>query len=61
MPHGFRDWGAERTDFPREVLEAARAHSVGSKVEATYTRADHFEPRRALMGAWTAYLGPRRP
>ena len=62
VPHGFRssfrDWGAERTDFPREVLEAALAHSVGSKVEAAYARTDHFERRRALMDAWAAYIGP---
>ncbi len=60
VPHGFRssfrDWGAERTDFPREVLEAALAHGVGSKVEAAYARTDHFERRRALMDAWAAYL-----
>ena len=61
VPHGFRssfrDWGAEQTDFPREVLEAALAHSVGSKVEAAYARTDHFERRRALMDAWAAYIG----
>ena len=60
VPHGFRssfrDWGAEQTDFPREVLEAALAHSVGSKVEAAYARTDHYERRRALMDAWAAYL-----
>ena len=60
VPHGFRssfrDWGAEQTDYPREVLEAALAHSVGSKVEAAYARTDHFERRKALMDAWAAYL-----
>jgi integrase len=25
----FRDWAAERTNFPREVAEAALAHVVG--------------------------------
>jgi hypothetical protein len=27
----FRDWTAERTNFPREVAEAALAHVVGDK------------------------------
>ena len=60
VPHGFRssfrDWGAERTDHPREVLEAALAHKVPNAVEAAYARTDHFECRRALMDAWAAYL-----
>ena len=38
MPHGFRssfrDWAAEETDHPREVVEAALAHVVQNKVEA---------------------------
>jgi integrase len=48
----FRDWAAERTNFPGEVAEAALAHSVGSKVEAAYRRGDLFEKRRRLMDAW---------
>jgi integrase len=48
----FRDWAAERTNFPREVAEAALAHRVGDKVEAAYRRGDFFEKRRRLMGAW---------
>ena len=60
VPHGFRssfrDWGAEQTDFPREVLEAALAHQVASAVEAAYARTDHYERRRALMDAWAEYV-----
>ena len=37
MPHGFRssfrDWAAERTDHPREVIETALAHVVGNATE----------------------------
>ena len=44
------------TDVPREVVEAALAHRVASKVEAAYARTDHYERRRALMGAWAEYL-----
>ena len=32
----FRDWAAEKTDHPREVIEAALAHVVQNKVEAAY-------------------------
>lgn len=48
----FRDWAAERTNFQREVAEAALAHVVGDKVEAAYRRGDLFEKRRRLMDAW---------
>ena len=44
VPHGFcssfRDWAAEETDHPREVVEAALAHMVRNKVEAAYRRTD---------------------
>ena len=45
----FRDWAAERTNFPSEVAEMALAHAVGDKVEAAYRRGDLFEKRRRLM------------
>lgn len=32
----FRDWAAERTAYPNEVLEMALAHTVGNKVEAAW-------------------------
>ena len=42
VAHGFRssfrDWAAEETDHPREVIEAALAHVVQNKVEAAYAR-----------------------
>ena len=44
VPHGFRssfrDWAAEKTDHPREVIEAALAHVVRNKVE--WAEADRF-------------------
>ena len=66
VPHGFRssfrDWAAEETDHPREVVEAALAHRVQNPVEAAYARSDLFERRRRLMNDWAAYLtGERRP
>ena len=64
VPHGFRssfrDWAAEKTDHPREVVEAALAHVVKNKVEAAYMRTDLFERRRRLMADWEAYVAGRR-
>ena len=60
VPHGFRstfrDWAAEETNHPREVVEAALAHVVQNKVEAAYARSDLFERRRRLMDDWSAYV-----
>ena len=59
-PHGFRstfrDWAAETTAFPSDVVEMALAHTVANKVEAAYRRGDLFEKRRALMADWAAFL-----
>jgi integrase len=51
----FRDWAAERTNFPSEVAEMALAHAVGDKVEAAYRRGDLFERRRRMMTAWATF------
>jgi integrase len=57
--HGFRstfsDWAAERTAYPREVVEMALAHAVENKVEAAYRRGDLFEKRRRLMTDWARF------
>ena len=61
VPHGFRssfrDWGAEQTDAPEAVMEAALAHLKGDATEAAYARSDLFERRRVLMQQWADYLG----
>ena len=51
----FRDWAAERTNFPAEVAEMALAHAVSDKTVAAYNRSDLFERRRRLMTAWAAF------
>jgi integrase len=51
----FRDFAGDRTNFPREVAEAALAHAVGDKVEAAYRRGTALEKRRKLMEAWAAF------
>ena len=65
VPHGFRssfrDWASERTDHPREVVEAALAHVVRNQTEAAYARSDLFERRRRLMNEWMRYLRVRHP
>jgi integrase len=51
----FRDWAAERTDFPNEVVEMALAHTISNKVEAAYRRGDLFDKRRQLAEAWASF------
>ena len=64
VPHGFRsnsrDWAAELTSTPREVVEAALAHTVQNSTEAAYARSDLFMRRRHLMGDWATYLSGER-
>ena len=50
----FRDWCAD-TGKPRELAEAALAHTVGG-VEGAYFRSDVFERRRRLMAEWGRFV-----
>lgn len=52
----FRDWAGDKTDFPREVVEHALAHTIGSEVERAYRRGHALEKRRELMEAWADFL-----
>lgn len=52
----FRDWAAENTHHPSEVVEMALAHAVGNKVEAAYRRGDLLAKRTLLMGDWAENL-----
>ncbi len=51
----FRDWAAERTNFPNHVVEMALAHAIGDDVEAAYRRGDLFDKRHKMMEAWAAF------
>jgi integrase len=51
----FRDWIAECTNHPREIAEAALAHTLNDKTEAAYQRGDLFDKRIILMNEWAAY------
>ena len=59
VPHGFRstfrDWAAERTNFPKDMADMALAHAVGDKVDAAYRRGDMLEKRRQMMQAWAEF------
>jgi integrase len=56
----FRDWAAERTNYPNHVVEMALAHVIGDKVEAAYRRGHLFAKRVRLMSEWSRYCG-RKP
>lgn len=51
----FRDWAGDETQFERETIEMALAHSVASKTEAAYRRGRALDKRRDLMAAWADY------
>lgn len=59
VPHGFRstfrDWAAECTEFPNEVVEMALAHAIENKSEAAYRRGDMLQRRIPLMQDWADY------
>ena len=60
VPHGmrstFRDWAAELTDYPREIVELCLSHDDASKVERAYRHTDYLEKRRAVMSDWENYI-----
>jgi integrase len=57
----FRDWAGDKTEFAREVAEAALAHAVGDETERAYRRGSALEKRRALMEAWAAFVMGAEP
>jgi len=65
VPHGFRstfrDWAAERTNYPREVAEQALAHVIENKIEAAYRRGDALEKRRRMMAEWAKHCDTVQP
>jgi integrase len=51
----FSDWAAEQTEYPRDLVEMALAHTIGNRAEAAYRRGDMLERRQKLMDDWAAY------
>ncbi|TDR93792.1 tyrosine-type recombinase/integrase [Enterovirga rhinocerotis] len=56
----FRDWAGDETGFPRDVVEAALAHSIRDATEAAYRRATALEKRRSLMRAWGEFINGKK-
>jgi integrase len=56
----FRDWCAETTAFPADVVEMALAHTIQNKTEAAYKRTDLLAKRGKLMEAWAKFCS-RKP
>jgi integrase len=54
----FRDWAAEMTGTPGDVVEAALAHTIANRVEAAYRRTNYLDKRRSLMDAWSVFIAP---
>jgi hypothetical protein len=52
----FRDWAGNETHFPREIAEAALAHTIGDKAEQAYRRGDALEKRRGGHGGMGSIL-----
>jgi integrase len=57
----FRDWAAERTNYPEFIIEQALAHAVGTDVVKAYRRTDLFVRRTRLMDQWCKYLTKPQP
>ncbi len=57
--HGFRssleDWGAETTNFPRDLVKLCTAHDKRTKTDRAYQRSDLLEKRREVMQAWSDF------
>ncbi|MBK5652645.1 MAG: integrase arm-type DNA-binding domain-containing protein, partial [Rhizobium sp.] len=51
----FRDWSADKTDYPREVCEHVLAHKLPDEVEAAYLRGAYLEKRKGLMKDWAKF------
>ena len=56
----FRDWAAEMTNHPRDMIEKIMAHALQNQVEAAYQRGDILERRRIIMQEWSDYCHGRQ-
>jgi integrase len=61
MRSAFRDWATEVAKAREVVAEAALAHSVRDKTEASYRRAAYLDERKALMAAWATFCAKPVP
>lgn len=52
----FRDWAGDETSYPRDIAEAALAHTLKDKTEAAYRRGTALAKRRSMMDDWERFL-----
>lgn len=52
----FRDWAAECSSAPFDVIEQALAHQIGDATVRAYLRSDLFDRRRVLMEQWAGFV-----
>ena len=57
----FRDFGADKLEVAKEVLEFCLAHRTGSAVEKAYWRSEMIEKRRVVMQAFADYATGKAP
>jgi hypothetical protein len=57
----FRDWAAEVTYFPKEVIEHALAHKLKDAAEAAYQRGTLLVKRATLMEQWAVFCNESSP
>lgn len=51
----FRDWSADKIDYPREVCEHVLAHKLPDELEAAYLRGAYLEKRKGLIADWANF------
>src|SRR5262249_40151847 len=51
----FRDWAAERTNYPNHVVEMALAHPSADNAEGSYRRGGLCAKRGRLMADWAKF------
>ena len=65
VPHGFRstfrDWAAEVTSYPREVIEHCLAHQLKDRSEAAYQRGTILPKRSKLMAEYSEFIFNEQP
>lgn len=52
----FRDWAGDATNYPRDLVEQALAHTIQNKAERAYRRGTAVERRRKLMEDWADFI-----
>jgi len=51
----FRNWAAECTKYPRELVDAALSDVASNKMRMVYGSSDLFQKKRLLLNAWASY------